>query len=601
MTSKKFNAGGGAATAGGIRFQARVSAWYCARILLQTPAIGQDFDLPATSIAERIYCETKDFPDDLRVELTGNGKIYGQCKTSISLSTNTNSDWASVLIQFYKELKKTPVTGVERRFVLFYENTNGNLEKLSKFLKRYRQLPTGSPLIDAAHNTDEENISNNLENLLQTLHSEDAKKNNPELQNLVKSKEVLLRHTYIKQLRLGENESDYFGVVDALQYGLLTNSDQIVQVLNSLHKLADDLQAEKGSQDRLALRKRLQGEGFTLKDSHNYCIDFNKLQELSDTEIQCQESPGRAKLIIGRKQLPITRPVVEVMLEAAKTQSFLVVGGAGTGKTGCLLTLANRLRDSGERVWYWAADSLSYHSPQEIQTYLNLQHSWMGLFAEAASGTGATLIVDGLDGLRDTRAMNAYQKLFSLAIQRGIKVIASIRYFDLQHSGTLPEKFPALQETLSLEFRHKDLKKVNHFFIADLDDNELSEVISYFPEIQTVLDQIPQLREVIRNLFSLDLLCKLIAEGESAVQLSGISTQAELFERYWIQRVESHDRREEITKALELLIEQMVSQQTLQIVPEQTWTTELKEYLFSTELIRRPHSLPGRLPEFKSI
>jgi hypothetical protein len=81
-------------------------------------------------------------------------------------------------------LEKTPVTGVERRFVLFYENTNGNLEKLSKFLKRYRQLPTGSPLIDAAYNTDEENIKD-LDNLLQTLHSEDAKKNNPELQNLV--------------------------------------------------------------------------------------------------------------------------------------------------------------------------------------------------------------------------------------------------------------------------------------------------------------------------------------------------------------------------------------------------------------------------------
>lgn len=597
MTSKKSNAGG-AAMAGGARFQARVSAWYCARILLQTPVIGQEFDLPATSIAERIYCETKDSIDDLRVELTGNGKIYGQCKTSMSLSTKTNSEWASVLIQFYKELEKTPVTGVERRFVLFYENTNGNLEKLSKFLKRYRQLPTGSPLIDAAYNTDEENIKD-LDNLLQTLHSEDAKKNNPELQNLVNSKEVLLRHTYIKQLRLGENESDYFGVVDALQYGLLTNSAQILQVIQSLKTLADDLQAERGSQDRLALRQRLQGEGVTLQDSHNYRLDFECLQEYSATELEYQESQGRAKLIIGGKQLPITRPVVEVMLEAAKTQSFLVVGGAGTGKTGCLLTLANRLRDSGERVWYWAADSSPYYSPQEIQNHPKLQHSWIGLFAEAASGTGATLIVDGLDGLRDTRAMNAYQKLFSLAIKRGIKVIASIRYFDLKYSTNLTEIFPAVPESLSLDFRHKDLN-VNHFYISDLDNNELNEVVNYFPELHTVLIEIPQLREVIRNLFSLDLLCKLIAEGNLAVQLSGISTQAELFERYWEKRVKSQQR-EEITKALELLIEQMVSQQTLQIVPEQTWTTELKEYLFSTEFIRHPHSLPGRLPQSELI
>jgi hypothetical protein len=42
----------------------------------------------------------------------------------------------------------------------------------------------------------------------------------------------------------------------------------------------------------------------------------------------------------------------------------------------------------------------------QLHVKLVLQHSWMELFAEAASGTGATLIVDGLDGLRDTRAMN---------------------------------------------------------------------------------------------------------------------------------------------------------------------------------------------------
>lgn len=391
------------------------------------------------------------------------------------------------------------------------------------------------------------------------------------------------------------------GVVDALQYGLLTNSEQIVQVIDSLHTLADDLLAERGSKDRLALRERLQGEKVTLQDSYDYRPDFTRLQERSDTELEYQENQGRAKLIIGAKQLLITRPVVQVMLEAAKTQSFLVVGGAGTGKTGCLLTLANQLRNSGERVWYWAADSLPYHSPEEIQTYLGLQYSWRGLFAEAASGTGAILIVDGLDGLRDSRAMQAYQKLFSLALKRGIKVIASIRYFDLQYSEIIEGIFPSMPENISWEFRNKYLKKVNHFIIANLDDNELNEVISSFPEIESILKEIPQLRELIQNLFSLDILCKLIAEGESAVQLSNISTQAELFDRYWKKRVELNEHSKEITEALQLLIEKMVNQQTLQVVPEQKWTTELEEYLFSTELIRHPHPLPGRLPKTRHI
>jgi hypothetical protein len=581
---------GGAAMAGGERFQARVAAWYAARILLQSPAIGQEFDLPATSIAERISCETQDSVDDLRVDLTGNEKIYGQCKTSLSLSTKTDSEWASVLIQFYKELAQISTTGVEGRFVLFYQDNNGNLDKLSAVLKRYRHLPPGTPLIDAAFNDSERTLVNNLNNLLDTLQP------TPELAGLATRREELLRRSYIKQLRLGINEADYLGIVYALQYGLLTNSAQVTQVLQSLHTLADDLLAERGSRDRLALRQRVQGEGVTLRDSANYRLDFERLEEWTATEIEDHETQGRAKLTIARKQLPITRPVVDVIIEAAKTQSFLVIGGAGTGKTGCLLTLAKQLRASGERIWYWAADSLPYHSPQEIETYLRLQHSWMGLLAEAASGAGATLIIDGLDGLRDTRALRAYQKLFGLAINLGIRVIASIRSFDLQYSGELPDIFPAGEQPISTEFSNLNLKSVNHIVISELDDEELKQVVNQFPEVQAVLNEVPQLPTVIRNLFSLDLLCKLIAEGESAAQLSGISTQAELFERYWHKRVDSHERREEIKEALQLLVEQMVEQQTLQVVPDQRWTTQLKNDLFSPELVRKPSPASGRLP-----
>lgn len=580
---------GGAAMAGGERFQARVTAWYAARILLQTSAIGLEFDLPATSIAERIYCETKDSVDDLRVELTGKERIYGQCKTSLSLSTTVKSEWASVLIQFYEELERISTIGVERRFVLFYQNNNGNLEKLSAVLKRYRQLPNGTPLINAAFNEDEEGLVNNLNNLLDALQA------TPELAGLTTRREDLLRHSYIKQLRLGVNESDYLGVVDTLQYGLLTNSADITKVLNSLHKLADDLLAERGSQDRLALRQRVQGEGVTLRDSANYRLDFERLEEWTATEIETHETQGRAKLTIAGNQLPISRPVVEVMIEAAKTQSFLVIGGAGTGKTGCLLTLAKQLRESGRRVWYWAADSLPYHSPQEIEAYLNLQHSWMGLLAEAASGAGTILIIDGLDGLRDTRALGAYQKLFGLAINRGVRVIASIRSFDLQYSGELPDIFPVGEQAISLEFCNSDRKSVNHIAISELNDEELNQVVNQFSEVQSVLNELPQIKKIICNLFSLDILCKLIAEGESTAQLSGISTQAELFDCYWHKRVDSHERREEITEALQLLVEQMVEQQTLQVVPDQRWTTQLKNDLFSPELVRQPSSTRGRL------
>jgi hypothetical protein len=582
---------GGAAMALGHRFQARVTTWWAARILLQTPAVGQYFNFPVISIAEQIYCETTDSVDDLRVELTGNEQIFGQCKTSLSLSKSAESEWALVLIQFYNQLERVPLEGVERRFVLFYENNNGNLEKLNAVLSRYRQLPVGTPLIDAATGKKEKELIDDLNTLLDTLQAK------PELTNLATKRDELLRHSYIKQLQLGKGEADYLGVVDALQEGLLTSTEQTNNVVKSLLTLADDLLAERGSTDRLALRQRLQGEGIILRGSIDYRLDFERLEKWSAEEIETHEAQGRAKVTIAGQQVFIIRPVVEEMLEAARMNSFLVVGGAGTGKTGCLLALANQLRTFGKRVWYWAADSLPYHSPQEIGTYVQLQHSWMGLLAEAASGAGATLIIDGLDGLRDTRALQVYQKLFVLAIHRGIRVITSIRSFDLQYSVALQEIFPALEHPTSPEFSNKELSQVSHILISELDDGEFNQVLDQFPDVQTVLNEAPQLRGVIRNLFSLDLLCKLIAKGESAAQLSGISTQAELFNRYWCKRVDSHERRDEITEALKELIEQMVAQQTLQVVPGRRWATQLKDDLFSPDLVRNPRSAPGRLPE----
>ncbi len=575
----------------GHRFQARVTTWWAARILLQTPTVGQHFNLSVISIAERIYCETTDSVNDLRVELTGNGQIFGQCKTSLSLSKSAESEWASVLIQFYNELERVPLEGVERRFVLFYENNNGNLEKLNTVLSRYRQLPVGTALIDAAIGKKETEFVDDLNTLLDTLQLK------TELPNLATRREELLRHSYIKQLRLGDGEADYLGVVDALREGLLTSAEQTNNVVKSMRTLADDLLAERGSTNRLTLRQRLQGEGIILRDSIHYRLDFERLEKWSAEEIEAHETQGRAKLTIAGHQFPIVRPVVQAMLETAKTNSFLVVGGAGTGKTGCLLALANQLRASNDRVWYWAANSLPYHSSQEIGDYLHLQYSWMGLIAEAASGVGATLIIDGLDGLRDTRALQAYQKLFRIAIYRGIKVIAYIRSFDLQYSVDLQEIFPAPGHSMYPKSCHKELRSVSHILISELDDGEFNQVLNQFPDVQTVLNEAPQIQGVIRNLFSLDILCKLIAEGEPAAQLSGISTQAELFERYWRKRVDSHERRDEITEALKELIGQMVAQQTLQVIPNRRWTTQLKDDLFSPELVRHPRSAPGRLPE----
>lgn len=572
---------GGVAMAGGQRYQAQATVWWAARILLQTTTVGEPFDLSPIAITERIYCETTDSIDDIRIELNDSSQIFGQCKRSLTLSSRVGSIWASVLIQFYQELERTNAER-KRRFVLFYERPNRNLARLGTVLDRYRLQASGTSLIEVATNKPERTLVNKLDALLSALQVEPA------------YREELLRHTFIHQLQFSAGDGSYLRVVDALQENLLTNPAQAWAVLNSLHRFADDLIPERGSVDRLILRRRLQGQGIVLRDSINYRTDFERLANFSNTEITNHEIQGRDSLTTPNRKISISRPVIQTMFSAAKTTSFLVVGDAGTGKTGCLLTLAKQLQ-TDYRVWYWAADALAYPSLEEIGGHLHLTHRWEDLFVDAASGTGAVLILDGLDGLRDTNAQRAYRKLLALAIHCGIKVIASIRAFDLEYSPDLRDLFPVNGQPISSQFLSDNFKKVCHVLIPELDENELSQVVAQFPQVQTVLNIAPQLENVIRNPFSLNLLCDLITAGEPSSQFSAISTQAELFGLYWDKRIHNHELREEIGNALSNLIERMVEQRTLQVLRGH-WATELQTALFSAGLVRHPPPISGRSP-----
>ena len=583
---------GGAAMAGGQRFQAQVTAWWSARILLETP-IGQAYGIPAVSAARRLYSEAPDSVDDIRVELSGDERIFGQCKRSLSLSTRANSKWASVLAQFYGELERASPPTAERSFVLFYGKNNGNLEKLGTVLDRYRQLPVGTPFIEATANNGERKIVADLNSLLDALQAR------PEFVNLASRREELLRLAFIKQLQLGSGEPDSLGIADALQNALLRDPTQTTFALTSLHRLADDLLAEHGSIDRLGLRKRLQGEGIALRESISLRSDFEKLDTWSRTELEAHEGQGRTKLAIGADQVTITRAVVSVMVNAAQRGSFIVVGGAGTGKTGSLVELAMRLRLEGQRVWYWAADSLPAYSPQEMAVQLQLDHPWTELFTDAASGTGAVLIVDGLGGLRDTRAQHAYRKLFEVAKRTGVRVIASIRSFDLQYAVDLQTLFRAADLGIPPEFTSPAFRRFSHVLISELVVEELLQVCGHLPQVRTALLAARQLIPVVLNLFSLDLLCRLIADGGHS-ELSSISTQAQLFERYWEKRLTASELRDEMTSALSALIESMTANRTLQVVPGQ-WHRDVKKALFSAGLIRHPASAAGRLAEDKLI
>ena len=589
------NKSGGAAMAGGQRYQAQVTAWWEARILLATP-VGILFDLPASAVAERVYSETTDEVDDVRIALTHDSLIFGQCKRTLNLSTDPESGFSSVLAQFYRELELAPSDSKARRMAAFYERNNSRLEKLKLILERFRTLPHGSALTDATFNKEERSIVTDLNSLLDELELAAG------FENLAARRDELLRSIYLHQLKLSSGDSALIAVEDSLRFGLLENPTQLNVVMTSLHRLADDLMADRRSMDRAALRQFLLNQGIKLRESADFHEDFRRLDEWSATALTTHEAEGRITLTVGGHKETISRLVVDTMAEAVQDQSFLVVGDAGSGKTGCLMAVARRLREAGNRVWYWATDSLPYHSVQEIGAQLKLEHPWAGIFAEARSASGTVLILDGLDGLRDSHAQRAYRDLINLALRYEIRVVASIRSFDLRYAGALQHAFPGQLEPIDARFAIEEFRRINHVAVLDATDEELTQATTFFPELDTALSQVPQLIPVVRNLFSLDLLCKLIGEGVSTTQLSSIYTQAELFEMYWGKKVTAHELREEMEIALTTLIEQMIREQTLRVLPVAgTLSGSAAVALFSAGIIRHPPTSPGWLPSLENV
>lgn len=176
---------------------------------------------------------------------------------------------------------------------------------------------------------------------------------------------------------------------------------------------------------------------------------FNILEAITKTYISGQ----KAKLIRGQI-IPraLSREIVEIIVEAQVGKDILVIGAAGSGKSGCLLEIIDELLNRGLSVLAFRLDRLSpVQTTLALGGELGLPESPVLVLARAFPMKKVVIVVDQLDCVSTTsgRHPEFFDTLAALLSEvRGLRADAEIhlllacRKFDYDHDSRFRALLP---------------------------------------------------------------------------------------------------------------------------------------------------------------
>jgi len=252
---------------------------------------------------------------------------------------------------------------------------------------------------------------------------------------------------------------------------------------------------------------------------------FGVLEELSD-------------IALRRGRVKIARGVPGELRRLVLHGSCVVVGDPGAGKSATLFELGQSLREGGADVVAIAADRLEAGSLGALRTELNLRHEVVEILACWPTVRGF-LIIDALDAARGDRTQQALLDLLEETRRHAPHwtVVASIRRFDLRYNLRLQRLFP-VRSPPDAAYVDPEFVAVNHLSVALLNDVEIAQLEHRAPPLHTFLaGATPEMRELVRMPFNLRLLAHLLDADVDPDELHHISTQLELLNSYWLNRV----------------------------------------------------------------
>ncbi|MFE9792294.1 hypothetical protein ACFYRL_11180 [Streptomyces goshikiensis] len=506
---------GGSAGAGGFDFQDRVAAWFAVAILASEAAAPVQGLW--TGAIEQVACETGEPVDDCRVHTTDGITLVLQAKRSIALGTTESSELAKTVGQFVAQ-HLLPEHDDDRLVLVTTSEASGAIRNdLEQVLQRLRNSPVGSDIAALQLNAKQVTAYKTF-----TAHAAREWDQQRDTAPSASELEGFLRQCYVWTLDVEVGGAAEVGVLDRLRTSVIAEAGQATAAWNVLLSTCRQLAIYHGEAGLEQLQESLIVSGVALATLLNFTADAARLTHLTDESIE-QLASGLTTVPTPQGAVTISRSSASGLVERSLAESFLVVGGPGTGKTVILHEIASTARDAQRPVLFLQVGSLAATSAGNLQSELGLQYPLLEVLAQWSPGEAGLLVIDALDAARTDASSGLWRSIITDVGRRlpHWRVVASIRTWDLSHSPQLRTAFPAAPVDVN-----------------DLNEEEVAQVSSTFPALGDLIDSSDDdQRHLLRNPFNLRLAAELLQDGVSPAGLAGVGNRLDLLNRYWQRRI----------------------------------------------------------------
>lgn len=591
--------GGGAATASGTTFQEDVAAWLAVQVLAERAAAA-GLGLPADVTLEMLTAESYTPVDDLGIVTSADGQLFFQCKSTITLSTGSESDFAKVVRQFVRQIRAGHQTTEQRirplvpdldRLVLAV----GERSPASITVELRKALESaGSVTSSAELGVGLKGLNADQRKALSALNAHFVREWRS-ASGVAPTPDDWLAFLHLMRVRrfdLTIDGGDRREADRLLRNQVLQAPERAAAAWSELIGAVRAFAPDRRSGDRRFFRQRLTTSGYGLQGIRSYRDATEAVRRHSQIELD-YVGPNACITYQGR-EVRIAREVTRAILEMAVDGDLLVIGEPGAGKSGCLLDLIRSARDAGADCVFLRVESLDTTTVATISRDIQIPHGMTLIDVLAAWPIGRDaagneqqrhLVIDALDTARDGRGISTICDLVQrLRIEApGWRVLASIREFDLKHHDRVKALFVGQPHA---RFRSPSFESVRHVRVPPLTDEELAYAEQQVPELSSPFAAGGSaLRDLVRNPFNLKLLVELLPYDVPTCELATTRTQVQLLDRYWDARL-APDTGGRSTLAVRSLVADMFRQRRL-LTKLSLLSTALPDYAAEFEHLHR--------------